>query len=360
VTILLLLESGMGVAAPALDAAGSRVVVGTVTVRTLGDTLNERSGPSTWYAVHGAYGNGARVGVLCQAWGQQLSGTVSTSAWWLVDSRGWYVSEAFVAWDGGRPVVPWCGVHKHRPVHATVRVASGATLSVRTGPGTDRREMSVLPNGGAVTVVCRVWGQSVDGRVASTPVWDRLSDGGFVADGFVAWVPEQPQVPWCGEAPQSVPPGSREAFVAASVPGARLGMVRYGVPVSVTIAQAILESGAGASTLTRMDHNVFGMKCFGSPGQIAIGCPSYGTFECEPGCFSTRASFRAYSDMADSFLDHGQMLSTLSRYRACFRYTNDPDRFAQALQTAGYATDPHYARSLIGLMRQYNLYQYDR
>ena len=359
-TILLLLESGMGAAAQPLDVVSRQGPIGVVTVRTLGDTLNERSGPSTWYAIHGAYGNGARVGVLCQAWGQQLSGTVSTSAWWLVDARGWYVSEAFVAWDGGRPVVPWCGVHKHRPVFARVRVASGATLSVRAGPGTDRREMSVLPNGGAVVVVCRVWGQSVDGRVVSTPVWDRLSDGGFVADGFVGWSPEQPRVPWCGQAPQSVPPGSREAFVAASVPGARLGMARYGVPASVTIAQAILESGAGASTLTRLDHNVFGMKCFGSPGQIAIGCRSYGTFECEPGCFTTRASFRAYADMADSFVDHGLMLSTLSRYRACFRYTNDPDRFAQALQSAGYATDPHYARSLIGLMRQYNLYQYDR
>jgi len=38
--------------------------VGTVTVRTLGDTLNERSGPSTWYAIHGSYGNGARVGMI--------------------------------------------------------------------------------------------------------------------------------------------------------------------------------------------------------------------------------------------------------------------------------------------------------
>src|SRR5262245_12994559 len=349
----------MGVAAPALGSAGSRAVVGTVTVRTLGDTLNERSGPSTWYAVHGEFGNGARVGVVCQAWGQQLSGTVSTSAWWLVDTRGWYLSEAFVAWDTSRPVVPWCGARKHRPGSARVSVAAGATLSIRTGPGTSQRETAVLPNGAPVTVACRVWGQSIDGRVSHTPVWDRLAGGGYVSDGFVAWSPEQPAMPWCGEAPQSVPPTSRQAFIAESVAGAKTSMARYKVPASVTIAQAILESGAGASTLTRMDHNVFGMKCFGDPGQVAIGCRSYGTFECEPGCYSTHASFRAYTDITDSFIDHGQMLATLSRYKPCFHYTTDPDRFAQALQSAGYATDPHYARSLINLMQQYNLYQYD-
>ena len=349
----------MGVAAPALEAAGSRAVVGTVTVRTLGDTLNERSGPSTWYAVHGVFGNGARVGVVCQAWGQQLSGTVSTSAWWLVDARGWYISEAFVAWDAGRPVVPWCGVYTHRAVRATVRVAGGATLSVRAGPAIGQRQTAVLSNGAPVVVACRVWGQPVDGRVADTPVWDRLAGGGYVADGFVAWSPRQPAMPWCGQAPQSVPPASRPAFIAAAVPGARAGMARYRVPASVTIAQAILESGAGASTLFRMDHNVFGMKCFGNPGQVAIGCRSYGTFECEPGCANTHASFRAYTDIADSFVDHGQMLATLARYKPCFAYTHDPDRFAQALQNAGYATDPHYARSLIRLMQQYNLYRYD-
>ena len=136
-------------------------------------------------------------------------------------------------------------------------------------------------------------------------------------------------------------------------------MARYRVPASVTIAQAILESGAGASTLTRLDHNVFGMKCFGSPGSVAIGCRGYATFECQPGCSSTHASFRAYTDIADSFIDHGQMLATLSRYQRCFAYAHDPDRFAQALQDAGYATDPHYARSLIRLMQQYNLYRYD-
>src|SRR5262249_35828533 len=154
-------------------------------------------------------------------------------------------------------------------------------------PSTGQRETAVLNNGAPVVVACRVWGQSIAGRVATSPVWDKLAGGGFVADGFVGWSPQQPAMPWCGEAPQSVPPTSRRACIAASVAGAKASMARYRVPASVTIAQAILESGAGASTLTRMDHNVFGMKCFGDPGQVAIGCRSYGTFECAPGCFNT-------------------------------------------------------------------------
>jgi uncharacterized protein YraI len=355
VTVVLVLESGVGVAAPVVAAASGGPVM--VSVRTPGDTLNERSGPSTWYAVHGVYPDGARVSVVCRVWGQQLSGSVSTSAWWLATVRGWYVAEAFVVYPGGRSVLPWCDAGRRAAV-ARVRVAAGATLSVRAGPGTDRRELAVLADGRPVSVACRVWGQPVGGRVRATAVWDRLSGGGFVSDGFVAWS-RVPVVAWCGEAPQSVPPVSRSAFVAASVGGARAGMARYRVPASVTIAQAILESGAGVSTLTRVDHNVFGMKCFGDPGRVAIGCRGYGTFECGSGCYRTRASFRAYADLGDSFVDHGLMLSSLARYRPCFRYVHDPDRFAQALQAAGYATDPHYARSLIRLMRQYNLYKYD-
>jgi len=361
---VLLLSSAVASAGPAgpagsVDAAlTGPVAFATVTVQTLGDTLNERSGPSTYYAIHGQFGNGARVGVVCQAWGEQLSGTTSTSAWWELDTRGWYISDAFVSWSPSRPAMPWCGSRSHRAVWPTVQVADGATLSIRTGPGTAEAQTAVLPDGGRIDVACRAWGESIDGRVSDTPVWDRLTGGGFVSDAFVSWSPGPPMVPWCGEAPQSVPQ-SRAAFIADSIAPARASMARYGVPASVTIAQAILESGAGASALTRVDHSVFGMKCFGSPGDVAVGCRSYGTYECEPSCFRTSASFRAYRTIDDSFLDHGLMLATLPWYQPAFKYTHNPDKFAQALQNGGYATDPHYARSLINLMRQYDLYRYD-
>jgi flagellar protein FlgJ len=238
----------------------------------------------------------------------------------------------------------------------------GATLSIRTAPSTGATEIGTLENGTPLTIACRRWGRFISGRVTDTAAWDQLTDGGYVSDAYVRWSPDQPFMPWCGEDPQSVPPASRQAFIAAAVSPARAGMEEYGVPASVTIAQAILESGAGASTLTRVDHSLFGMKCFGSPGPVAVGCRNYGTYECSPGdgCHGTTASFRAYKTVADSYLDHAQALATLDRYRPAFLYIHNPDEFAVQLQKAGYATDGHYANSLIRLMRQYNLYQYDR
>jgi flagellum-specific peptidoglycan hydrolase FlgJ len=52
------------------------------------------------------------------------------------------------------------------------------------------------------------------------------------------------------------------------------------------------------------------------------------------------AAFKAYHNAAESFIDRGKMLRRLSRYAPCFRYRNDPARFCQELQKAGYATDP--------------------
>ncbi|WP_035698698.1 glucosaminidase domain-containing protein, partial [Glycomyces tenuis] len=93
----------------------------------------------------------------------------------------------------------------------------------------------------------------------------------------------------------------------------------------------------------------------------AIGCRDYGTFECSPtgGCFDMDASFRAYADVADSYRDHGELLSGWSRYAAAMEHADDPDRFAREIHQAGYATDPEYADKLIGLMEKYDLYRYD-
>ena len=156
------------------------------------------------------------------------------------------------------------------------------------------------------------------------------------------------------------PPANTREFIARAVAPARESMRRFRVPASVTIAQAILESGSGRSTLTRLDHSLFGMKCFGGPGPVAIGCHRYSTHECDThGCYATHASFRAYRTEADSYIDHGLALTTLARYRPALAYVGDPDRYALALQQAGYATSPTYAKNLISLMRRYNLYRYD-
>ena len=92
-----------------------------------------------------------------------------------------------------------------------------------------------------------------------------------------------------------------------------------------------------------------------------MACRSYPTSECVNGsCFPSVASFRMYRTMADSFQDHDRFLRLNSRYAAALQAAGDPDLFAARLQQAGYATDPGYAAKLIGLMHEYNLYQFDR
>ena len=148
-------------------------------------------------------------------------------------------------------------------------------------------------------------------------------------------------------------------FIAAAVPLAQQGQREFRVPASVTIAQAILESGWGKSRLTANDRNFFGIKCF-TQGPIANGCHTYPTSECDPLglCTPTVASFRTYASAADSFRDHGKLLAT-SRYQAAFSYTNNPNQFIVEVRNAGYATSPTYSQGVQNVMVTNNLYRYD-
>jgi len=71
------------------------------------------------------------------------------------------------------------------------------------------------------------------------------------------------------------------------------------------------------------------------------------------------AKFRAYNTPQESFTDHGNFLRNNSRYAPAFKCTDNPDQFAKELQKAGYATDPNYAKTLISIMNQYKLKQFD-
>ena len=155
---------------------------------------------------------------------------------------------------------------------------------------------------------------------------------------------------------------TNEQFLAASIPAAQQSQRDTRVPTSVTLAQAILESGWGRSSLSANDRNFFGMKCFNNaPGSYAAGCHAYTTQECTTAgvCSTTVATFRTYASAAASFTDHGMALKNLSRYAAAFTYVNDPNQFIAEVHKGGYATDPLYTTKLVNLMTKYNLYQYD-
>ena len=201
----------------------------------------------------------------------------------------------------------------------------------------------------------------MNGTVRSTTQWNRLSDGSYISHAYVV-TPTLHICPGASTTPVTTPSVTPEQFLAAAVPGAQRGWREYGVPASVTIAQAILESGWGRSGLSVSDKNYFGIKCQGtSYGKLATGCHVYKTQECDKAgqCFTTTGSFRIYASMANSFRDHGNFLRVNSRYKPAFAYTKDPNKFIFEVRKAGYATDPNYYTKVTSLMTSYNLYQYD-
>jgi len=147
---------------------------------------------------------------------------------------------------------------------------------------------------------------------------------------------------------------SQQAFISKIAPGAIAAQRKYGVPASVTIAQAIDESGWGNSTLATRDHNLFGIKGTGPAGTAALPTQEYQNGQ----LVTSTHSFRVYHSTAESIDDHGKLLATSGYYRRSMADRRNPNAFAQSL-TGIYATDPSYGSKLVSLMQQYNLYRYD-
>ncbi|MBP5339965.1 MAG: glucosaminidase domain-containing protein [Prevotella sp.] len=122
----------------------------------------------------------------------------------------------------------------------------------------------------------------------------------------------------------------------------------YGVPAPITLAQGILESGAGRSGLTRNANNHFGIKAYGGwTGRIYLAWDDE----------ATKSKFRWYNSASESFRDHSLFLKNNSRYRSLFsKSIYDYRGWANGLQRAGYATSPTYAKALIGYIDTYKLY----
>ncbi|MBQ9231121.1 MAG: glucosaminidase domain-containing protein [Prevotella sp.] len=126
-------------------------------------------------------------------------------------------------------------------------------------------------------------------------------------------------------------------------------MKRYHIPASITLAQGVLESGAGRSTLATRGNNHFGIKCHGWTGR-AIYQDDDERNEC----------FRAYDNVYDSYEDHSKFLTTSNRYSSLFQLRQtDYKGWAYGLKSCGYATNPRYAIQLIDIIQLYKLYEYD-
>jgi LysM repeat protein len=125
-------------------------------------------------------------------------------------------------------------------------------------------------------------------------------------------------------------------------------MEKYGIPASITLAQAILESGDGNSELAREANNHFGIKCHDWQGKKVYHDDDERN-EC----------FRKYRNAQESFDDHSIFLQR-SRYQFLFDYkVTDYKSWAKGLKKAGYATNPKYPELLIRLIEENNLASYD-
>lgn len=141
-----------------------------------------------------------------------------------------------------------------------------------------------------------------------------------------------------------------EAYIEKYKDIAMREMNDYGIPASITLAQGILESGVGKSELAVKANNHFGIKCHNDWDGERVYHDDDKKNEC----------FRKYKRAEDSFIDHSLFLKNKARYSFLFELDKTDYRaWAKGLKQAGYATDPNYAKRLITLIEENELYRFD-
>lgn len=146
-----------------------------------------------------------------------------------------------------------------------------------------------------------------------------------------------------------------EGFKSQLLPLAQRAAATLGVDAEVLLSQAALETGWGKHMIRdqsgRNSYNLFGIKADSRwQGDKAV----VATLEYRDGIpVQEKASFRAYNSYAESFQDYVAFLQQHSRYQDALKAVVDPAAYVQGLQQAGYATDPHYAKKILGIMEQH-------
>lgn len=223
-----------------------------------------------------------------------------------------------------------------------------------------------IPSGGAIrqfTYLRQVGPQEgsrvpvqVDPREGNNPiVW--------VEESALGPVGTPPRVVFTGVAPgwaavenRAV---ARPVFIDVVGEAARASQAKSGVPASVTVAQAILESDWGQSSLSRIANNYFGIKATGRIGDAGVVWMR--TWEVIGGQdVFLREPFRAYTSLGESIDDHARLFTGLRLYSGAMAVAKDPLSFAREIHRAGYSTDPNYVNKLIQLMDRYNLHQFNQ
>ncbi|WP_195701813.1 glycoside hydrolase family 73 protein [Companilactobacillus futsaii] len=163
------------------------------------------------------------------------------------------------------------------------------------------------------------------------------------------------------QAASGVTQAQQQAFLNTAVPMAQKAASQYGVYTSVMLAQAILESAWGTSTLATQGHNLFGIK--GDYNGAYVTMPT-SEWSASQGWYTINANFRKYPSYYESFADNGNKLRNgvswnSSYYSGTWKENTSSYKDATAWLQGRYATAPNYASSLNNLIQTYNLTQYD-
>lgn len=150
---------------------------------------------------------------------------------------------------------------------------------------------------------------------------------------------------------------AQQTFISDLVPASQKAYQKYQILPSITIAQAILESDFGKSTLAKDYHNLFGIKA-----KHGVVLPTKEVNEHNK-VVTVKATFATYKNDTASVMDHAQLMlmgtsENKKRYLAV-RQAKDYKVAASALQAAGYATDTDYSPKLVSVIETYNLNRYD-
>ena len=153
---------------------------------------------------------------------------------------------------------------------------------------------------------------------------------------------------------------SHQKFIERLVPHAQELQDGYGVLPSIILGQAILESNWGNSTLASKYNNLFGIKAYGDQKKVSLETKEFVNEE----WITIQGDFKVYDSWEQSMDDHTQLFVqgvawNPALYEKVITATNY-QKAAQALQDAGYATDPGYAQKIIQVIETYQLNQYDR
>ena len=147
---------------------------------------------------------------------------------------------------------------------------------------------------------------------------------------------------------------SQRTFTAKMLAHAERAAQRLGTTPEILVAQAALETGWGKHVMRGVDgqssHNLFGIKADARwRGEVARS-RTLEYFDGKP--VTVSAAFRAYDDFGAAFDDYADFIAQNPRYREALTHAADPKAYVQALQRAGYATDPNYAQKILQIHQQ--------